>query len=103
LVRSTFSSSIILFAYALTCFGAGVASIINDFQGFQLINQFLIFLLFFLSSALYPLYNVLAALKIIASISPRFFYFVDALKYILAQQSQTDQIVILATVIVINL
>jgi ABC-2 type transport system permease protein len=42
----------------LTSFGAGIASMVEDFQGFQAINNFLIFPLFFLSSALYPLTNV---------------------------------------------
>jgi ABC-2 type transport system permease protein len=96
---------VILFAYALSCFGAGLASIVNDFQGFQSINQFLIFPLFFLSSALYPLNNVPTALKVIASINP-ISYFVDALRHILTSQSHfsftTDWIVIIATVIVLS-
>ncbi|HET9721834.1 MAG TPA: ABC transporter permease, partial [Candidatus Saccharimonadales bacterium] len=43
---------------ALTSFGAGLASMVEDFQGFQGINNFLIFPLFFLSSSLYPLSHV---------------------------------------------
>src|SRR5581483_6676879 len=47
----------IVLSLILTSFGAGIASMVEDFQGFQAINNFLIFPLFFLSSALYPLTN----------------------------------------------
>ncbi|MEX1995567.1 MAG: ABC transporter permease, partial [Candidatus Saccharimonadales bacterium] len=62
---------------ALTSFGAGIASMVEDFQGFQSINNFLIFPLFFLSSALYPLTNVPRVLEILATINP-ISYAVDA-------------------------
>jgi ABC-2 type transport system permease protein len=39
----------IILSITLTSFGAGIASIVEDFQGFQGINNFLIFPLFFLS------------------------------------------------------
>lgn len=65
---------------ALTSFGAGLASIVEDFQGFQGINNFLIFPLFFLSSALYPLTSVPTALKVLSYINP-LSYCVDALRY----------------------
>ncbi|HVX58561.1 MAG TPA: ABC transporter permease [Candidatus Saccharimonadales bacterium] len=64
----------------LTSFGAGLASIVEDFQGFQGINNFLIFPLFFLSSALYPLTNVPTALKVLSYINP-LSYCVDALRF----------------------
>lgn len=76
----------VLFAFALTCFGAGIASIVNDFQGFQAINQFLIFPLFFLSSALFPIDYVPKALKVIASLNP-VSYTVDAMRTLLVNQS----------------
>lgn len=65
---------------ALTSFGAGLASIVEDFQGFQGINNFLIFPLFFLSSALYPLTNVPTALKVMSYANP-LSYCVDALRF----------------------
>ena len=65
---------------ALTSFGAGIASIVEDFQGFQGINNFLIFPLFFLSGSLYPLTNVPAALKVMSYANP-LSYCVDALRY----------------------
>lgn len=71
---------------ALTSFGAGIASMVEDFQGFQSINNFLIFPLFFLSSALYPLTNVPRVLEILATINP-ISYAVDALRYTLIGQT----------------
>src|SRR3954464_4415311 len=70
---------------ALTSFGAGIASMVEDFQGFQGINNFLIFPLFFLSSALYPLDSVPLPLKIISTLNP-VSYMVDALRILLVDQ-----------------
>lgn len=67
---------------ALTSFGAGLASMVDDFQGFQAINNFLVFPLFFLSSALYPLTNAPPLLKFLGSINP-LSYGVDILRYTL--------------------
>jgi ABC-2 type transport system permease protein len=71
---------------ALTSFGAGIASMVDDFQGFQSINNFLIFPLFFLSSALYPLTNVPTVLRVLGTINP-LSYAVDGLRYILIHQT----------------
>lgn len=71
---------------ALTCFGAGIASMVEDFQGFQGINNFLVMPLFFLSSALYPLEGIPKALEIITKINP-VTYMVDALRLMLTNQS----------------
>lgn len=70
---------------ALTCFGAGIASMVEDFQGFQGINNFLVMPLFFLSSALYPLTNIPTALKVVTILNP-VTYMVDALRILLANQ-----------------
>jgi ABC-2 type transport system permease protein len=70
----------------LCSFGAGLASMVEDFQGFQGINNFLIFPLFFLSSALYPLTNVPTWLRIASEINP-LSYAVDGLRYTLIHQS----------------
>ncbi len=89
----------------LTTFGAGIASMVEDFQGFQAINNFLIFPLFFLSSALYPLTNAPDWLRILASINP-ISYAVDALRYTLINQSHfgitKDLIVLAATLIAVT-
>jgi ABC-2 type transport system permease protein len=70
----------------LTSFGAGIASMVEDFQGFQGINNFLVFPLFFLSSALYPLTNAPYLLRTLASINP-LSYAVDGLRWALINQS----------------
>jgi ABC-2 type transport system permease protein len=88
---------------ALTSFGAGLASIVEDFQGFQAINNFIIFPLFFLSSALYPLANAPHLLRFLASINP-LSYSVDALRWALIDQSHfgimKDVLVMTATLVI---
>jgi ABC-2 type transport system permease protein len=79
---------LIFMSVALTCFGAGIASMVDDFQGFQGINNLLVMPLFFLSSALYPLNNIPTFLKIISECNP-VTYMVDALRYLLSGPSQT--------------
>ena len=74
---------LVFMCVALTSFGAGLASSLNDFQGFQGINNLLVMPMFFLSGALYPLNNIPEALKIISTINP-VSYMVDALRYLLA-------------------
>ena len=76
----------VVLSVTLCSFGAGLASIVEDFQGFQGINNFLIFPLFFLSSALYPLTNVPDWLRILSEINP-LSYAVDALRYTMIHQS----------------
>jgi ABC-2 type transport system permease protein len=68
-----------LLAISLASFSSGLGAIVNDFQGFQAINQFLIFPLFFLSGALYPLTAAPRALQDIAAFNP-ISYAVDALR-----------------------
>ncbi len=77
---------LVLTSLALTSFGAGIASMVDDFQGFQSINNLLIMPLFFLSSALYPLDSVPTALRIISTLNP-VSYMVDALRLLLTNQT----------------
>jgi ABC-2 type transport system permease protein len=70
---------LVMLSIALASFSSGVGAIVNDFQGFQAINQFLIFPLFFLSGALYPLSSAPAALRYIAAFNP-ISYAVDAMR-----------------------
>jgi ABC-2 type transport system permease protein len=77
---------LVLMSLALTSFGAGLASMVDDFQGFQGINNLLVMPLFFLSSALYPLNSVPLALKIISTVNP-VSYMVDALRTLLSNQT----------------
>ncbi|MGH7156974.1 MAG: ABC transporter permease, partial [Candidatus Saccharimonadales bacterium] len=87
---------------ALTSFGAGLASIVEDFQGFQGINNFIIFPLYFLSSALYPLTNVPNWLRFLSEANP-LSYCVDALRYTMIHQTHfgllKDLIVLALTLI----
>ncbi|HSX17976.1 MAG TPA: ABC transporter permease [Candidatus Saccharimonadales bacterium] len=95
----------VMLSLTLTSFGAGIASMVEDFQGFQAINNFLIFPLFFLSSALYPLTNAPDWLRILASANP-ISYAVDALRYTLIHQTHfgigKDLIVLAVTLVVIT-
>ena len=92
----------IMMCLALTSFGAGLASMVEDFQGFQGINNFIIFPLFFLSSALYPLTNAPRFLQILAAFNP-LTYCVDGLRWALINQShfsiERDMTVITVTLI----
>ena len=72
----------LLIALLFSAIGITVASKLKDMQGFQLIMNFLVMPLFFLSGALFPLNNVPAALLIVARLDP-LSYGVDALRYFL--------------------
>src|SRR5581483_5431552 len=69
----------ILVAIMFTALGTAVASVLSDFQGFQLIMNFLVMPIFFLSGALFPLTNLPKLLDIIARIDP-LSYGVDGLR-----------------------
>ncbi|MCL5985523.1 MAG: ABC transporter permease [Actinobacteria bacterium] len=68
-----------LISLFLTSMGTAIGSILEDMQGFQLIMNFLVMPLFFLSGSLFPLNNAPKALKIIAAIDP-LTYGVDGLR-----------------------
>ncbi|HCM51885.1 TPA: multidrug ABC transporter permease [Candidatus Saccharibacteria bacterium] len=93
----------LILSLALTSFGAGLASMVDDFQGFQAINNFLVFPLFFLSSALYPLTNAPELLRILGTINP-LSYGVDALRYSLIGETHfglaKDMLIIGLTLVV---
>ncbi|HSW85855.1 MAG TPA: ABC transporter permease [Candidatus Saccharimonadales bacterium] len=78
--------TLILMCMALACFGAAIASSVEDFQGFQGINNLIVTPLFFLSGALYPINSVPPVLKFISTINP-VSYMVDALRYFLTNQT----------------
>ena len=68
-----------LIALLFTALGTAIASVLEDFQGFQLIMNFLVMPLFFLSGALFPLENLPGFLKIITRVNP-LTYGVDSLR-----------------------
>jgi ABC-2 type transport system permease protein len=59
-----------LVALMFTAFGTAIASVMEDFQGFQLVMNFLVMPTFFLSGALFPLTNVPPLIGAIATIDP---------------------------------
>ncbi len=67
-------------ALSITSFSSAIGSFVEDMQGFQAINQFIVFPLYFLSGALYPLTRVPDWLRIIAEINP-ISYTVDAMRW----------------------
>jgi ABC-2 type transport system permease protein len=69
----------VLIAVTFTALGTAIASFIEDMQGFQIIINFLIMPLFFLSGALFPLENLPKAVVIISTINP-LAYGVDGLR-----------------------
>ena len=68
-----------LISLLFTALGTAIASVLEDFQGFQLIMNFLVMPLFFLSGALFPLDNLPSILAIITKLNP-LSYGVDALR-----------------------
>lgn len=74
-------SLVVMFLIALlfTALGTAIASFLEDMQGFQLIMNFLVMPIFFLSGALFPLQNLPEPLVIVASIDP-LSYGVDGLR-----------------------
>ena len=72
-----------LMSLLFTTLGIAIASRMEDFQGFQLIMNFLIMPLFFLSGALFPVSSMPPALKIIAQVNP-LSYGVDMIRGLLA-------------------
>ena len=71
-----------LVALMFTALGTAIASVMEDFQGFQLVMNFVVMPTFFLSGALFPLTNAPRALQVIASIDP-LSYGVDGLRSML--------------------
>ena len=71
-----------LIALLFTALGTAIASKLDDMQGFQLIMNFLIMPLFFLSGALFPLNQMPPALLLVAKFDP-LSYGVDGLHYLL--------------------
>ena len=71
-----------LVAILFSALGMAVASRLEDMQGFQLIMNFLVMPLFFLSGAIFPIGNGSSVLGIIARFDP-LSYGVDALRHLL--------------------
>lgn len=73
---------VFLVSLLFTSLGTTIASMLEDMQGFQLIMNFLVMPIFFLSGALFPLTGLPKALKIVARIDP-LTYGIDGLRHAL--------------------
>lgn len=71
-----------LLACLFTSLGIAIASTLQDFHGFQLIMNFLVMPIFFLSGALFPVEKATGILNKIAQFNP-LSYGVDAIRYLL--------------------
>src|ERR1700722_6559802 len=60
----------ILTAVLFTAVGTALACVLPDFQGFQLVMNFLVMPIFFLSGSLFPLTNIPRVMRIIANLDP---------------------------------
>jgi ABC-2 type transport system permease protein len=89
-----------LIGMMFTALGTAIASVLSDFQGFQLIMNFLVMPLFFLSGAMFPLSNLPRPLTILTSLDP-LTYGVDGLRHALlgaAHFGLTTDLVVIAVV-----
>jgi len=68
-----------LIAAMFTSLGTAIGSVVVDMQGFQLVMNFLVMPIFFLSGALFPLANLPKAMSIVTSLDPMA-YGVDGLR-----------------------
>ncbi len=74
-----------LTALLFTAMGTAIASLLEDMQGFQMVMNFLVMPIFFLSGALFPLEGLPGAIDIVASLNP-LTYGVDGLRGALTGQ-----------------
>jgi ABC-2 type transport system permease protein len=76
-----------LIALVFSAMGTIIGSSLKEMQGFQIIMNFLVMPIFFLSGALYPLRNLPAALTVLTRLDP-LSYGVDALRGVLTGRMQ---------------
>lgn len=81
-----------LIAIVFAALGTSIGSSLQDMQGFQLIMNFLVLPIFFLSGALFPLNNLPKALSIVTKLDP-LSYGVDGLRAALIGASHFGAIV----------
>ncbi len=76
---ASFIVIVLMLSFALTSLGLAIGSYMESLEGFQLIVSFVVFPLYFLSGALFPLDNIPIWLSILTSINPAT-YAVEALR-----------------------
>src|SRR5215831_14335941 len=97
---------ILLLSFALTSLGLIIGSFMESLEGFQLIVSFVVFPLYFLSGALFPLSNLQTWLSILTTLDPAT-YAVDALRNIMLGITEKNTLthditILLASVIIIG-
>jgi len=92
---------VFLIAFLFTSLGTAIASVLEDMQGFQLIMNFLVMPIFFLSGALFPLQGLPRAMETVTRIDP-LSYGVDAVRGILISASQFGLLTDFSVIIVIT-
>ena len=90
----------ILIAMVFGALGTGIGSTLQDMQGFQLIMNFMVMPIFFLSGALFPLANLPTPLAVITRLDP-LAYGVDGLRAILLGASYFGAPLDLAVLLVV--
>jgi ABC-2 type transport system permease protein len=90
-----------LIALMFTGLGTAIASVMSDFQGFQLVMNFLVMPIFFLSGALFPLIGLPKILNFLATIDP-LSYGVDGLRSAFAGAAHFGLGVDLAILVVLS-
>jgi ABC-2 type transport system permease protein len=93
-------AAMFLIALFFTALGISIASILEDMQGFQLILNFIVQPVFFLSGALFPLSGVVSFLSVISSFDP-LSYGVDAVRGSLTGVSHFGLVTDFAVLIII--
>jgi len=76
---------VLLIAFVFAALGTALGSAVKDMQGFQIIMNFLVMPLFFLSGALFPLTNLGVIMSFITHLDP-LTYGIDGLRGALIQQ-----------------
>jgi ABC-2 type transport system permease protein len=73
---------VVMIAFVFAALGMAIGSVIKDMQGFQLVMNFLVLPIFFLSGALFPLANLGRVMNVITKLDP-LTYGVDGLRGVL--------------------
>jgi len=92
----------VLISVMFTALGTAIACSLSDMQGFQMVMNFLVMPIYFLSGALFPLTNIPAVMKFFATIDP-LTYGVDGVRGALIGVSHFGQLLDLAVLSALTL
>jgi ABC-2 type transport system permease protein len=92
----------VLIAVVFAALGVAIGSSLQDMQGFQLIMNFLVMPIFFLSGALFPLTGLPKALALAAAADP-LSYGIDGMRSVLLQKTHYGAAVDLEVLVVVAL